>query len=170
MRAFKNRGYTILELIVYVSIVAVIAVFSVQAMFSITRTFAEVKSYGDIRESAVTALERMIKEIRFAASIDYSGTVLGVNPGRLKLNTSDEVGNLKTFEFYVSDNSLNLIDNGLDKGTITGGNIFLTNLVFNQSTTSKGMLVKIEMTLQDTRDINPRSANFYGSAVLRGAY
>ena len=170
MRILKNRGFTIFELVVYVSIIAVMAVGSIQAMLSITRTFSEVKSYSDIRESATSALERMIKEIRFATSIDYSGTVLGINPGRLKLNTTDEDGNTRTLEFYTLGNSLNLIDNGVDKGTITGGSTLLNNLIFRQSTTSKGMLVKIEMTLKDTRVTNSRSANFYGSAVLRGAY
>ncbi len=159
-----------LELVVYVSIIAVMAVLSVQAMLSITRVFAEIKSFSSIREGGVIAIERMIKEIRFAVSIDYSGTTLGTNPGRLKLNTTDENGNAKTMEFYVSENSLNIIDNGAEKGTITGSSTLLTNLVFRESTTSKGMLVKIEITLKDNRATSTRSASFYGSAVMRGAY
>ena len=159
-----------IELVIYVSIIAVMAVLSVQAMLSMTRVFAEIKSFTSIRGGGVVALERMIKEIRFGGSIDYSGTVLGSNPGRLKLNTTDENGNTKTLDFYVTNNSINIIDNGIDKGSIIGSSTVLTNLVFRQSTTSKGMLVKIEMTLKDNRATNTRSASFYGSAVLRGAY
>ena len=146
------------------------AVLAVQAILSITRVFAEVRSFSSIRGGGVSAIERIVKEIRFASSINYSGTILGSNPGRLKLNTTDESGSAKTVEFYVDGNSLNIIDDGVEKGTLIGNNVFLTNLIFKQSTTSRGMLVKIEMTLKDDRATSSRSANFYGSAVLRGAY
>ncbi|MEK7661874.1 MAG: prepilin-type N-terminal cleavage/methylation domain-containing protein [Patescibacteria group bacterium] len=112
----KNGGYTLLELIVYVSVVALLAVISVQSTLSLTRTFSEAKSYGDIRESGTASLERIIKEIRFASSVNLPNTTLNSNPGRLTLNTTDELGNPKTVEFYVSDNSLRLIDGGVDKG------------------------------------------------------
>ena len=169
MKYFKNRGFGLIEIIVYVSIVALIAIFSINAILSVTKVFAEVKSYNDLRESAVISLERMIKEIRFANDIDIAGTVFGTNPGRLKLNTTDETGSPKTLEFYVSGGSLNIIDNDAEKGTITGSSTALTNLVFRQALTPKGKLIKIEMTLSDTR-ANPRTVNFYGSAVLRGSY
>lgn len=169
MKYFKNRGFGLIEIIVYVSIVALIAIFSINAILSVTKVFAEVKSYNDLRGSAVTSLERMIKEIRFANNIDIAGTVFGTNPGRLKLNTTDEAGNAKTLEFYVTGGGLNIIDNGQEKGTITGNSAVLTNLIFRQAVTPKGQLIKIEMTLTDTR-ANPRIVNFYGSAVLRGSY
>ncbi|OGZ04010.1 MAG: hypothetical protein A2648_00205 [Candidatus Lloydbacteria bacterium RIFCSPHIGHO2_01_FULL_41_20] len=166
----RKSGYSMIELVIYISIIAVMAVLSVQAMLSTTRVFAEIKSFVNISEGGVIAIERIIKEIRFGKSIDYAETILDINPGRLKLNTTDENGNAKTMDFYTANNSVNIIDNGVDKGSITGSSTVLTSLVFRQSTTSKGMLVKIEMTIKDTRETNPRSASFYGSAVLRGAY
>ncbi len=159
-----------LELIVYVSIVAVMAVLSVQAMFSIMRAFDEIKSFSSVRESGVITLERMIKEIRFSKSIDYTGTTFNTNPGRLKLNATDENGYSKIMEFYVSNGSLNIIDDGVEKGTITGSSTSITNFVLRESTTNKGVLIKIEMTIRDNRATNPKSVNFYGSAVLREAY
>lgn len=170
MKRNKKFGYSMIELIVYVSITGVIAILSVQAMLSITRTFAEVKAFSDIRRSGVVSMDRIIKEIRFASSIDYAGTILNSNPGKIKLNTADENGNAKTVEFHSSGNSMYFMDNGIEKGTITGSSTLLTNLIFRQSTTSKGLLVKIEMTLKDNRATSSRSENFYGSTVLRGAY
>ena len=168
--AYKNRGYTLLELVVYVSVVAALAVVSIQSALSLTRTFSETKSYGDLRESGSAALERIIKEVRFSSSVDLPNTTFNSSPGRLTLNTTDESGNPKTVEFYVSSGSLRLIDGGVNKGALTGAGVSLNSIIFRQTTSPRGTLIKTELVIRDTRSSNSRSANFYGSAVTRGSY
>lgn len=166
----KSRGYGIIELVVYVSILSVMAILSVNGMLSITRVFAEIKSYNDLRSGGLVGMERMEKEVRFASSIDYANSIFNINPGKLTINTTDELGNSKVVSFAVNSSSLDLIDGGVYKGSLSGDNVSVINMIFRQSTTTKGILIKMEMTIMDKRTRNPRSANFYTSAVMRGSY
>ncbi|MDP3958179.1 MAG: hypothetical protein Q8Q36_01795 [bacterium] len=165
-----TRGYTMIELVLYASLLAVMSVLVVQALISLTRTFGEMKASSALRAGALVGMERMLKEIRFASSVDYAGSMFDSSPGRLTLNSTDEGGAAKTVEFRVATSTLLLIDDGVDKGALTGDAVSVASLVFREATTPKGSLIKIEMTLEDTRLSNPRPATVYGSAVMRGAY
>lgn len=158
------------ELVIYSALLAVLAILVVQALLSLTRTFAEIKASSALRSGALVGMERMIKEIRFAESVDYAGSTFGASPGRLTLNSTDEAGAAKTVEFRMATGTLVLIDGGTDKGALTGEGISVVSLVFSEATTGKGPLIKIEMTFADTRPSNPRTVAVYGSAVMRGAY
>ncbi|MCK9352030.1 MAG: hypothetical protein WCT49_03655 [Candidatus Paceibacterota bacterium] len=167
----KDKGYTLLETVVYVGVlsVAILAIFAI--LFSITRSFTEARIYNEVEISGSTAMERMVREIRTAASVDEGNSILDIDPGQLALNTTDEAGTAKTIQFYFDDttNTINLDDNGTDKGSLTGSGVEITNLVFRRSDTPKSSIIKIEMTVRSKRKTT-LSAKFYDSAVMRGGY
>jgi type II secretory pathway pseudopilin PulG len=167
----KDNGYTLLELVVYVGVlsIAVLAIFMI--LFSITRAFTEARIYNEVEISGTTAMERMVREIRTASSVDEGNSVLDANPGQLQLNTTDEAGIPKTIQFYFDavNKTINLDDNGTDKGSLTGNGVEITNLVFRKWTTAKSALIKIEMTIQSKRKTT-LNAKFYDSVVMRGGY
>lgn len=115
-------------------------------------------------------MERMTREIRNAESVDILGSTFASNPGVLALTTRDIVGNPKTVIFSRSGTSLIITENGVVTGTLTGQNVDLTNLMFYQTVTVKGSVIKIEMTVQDNRSLSRRSENFYNTITLRGGY
>lgn len=163
-------GYSLIELTIYIGILAALAVMAVGGMISMVRTFGEIRAYTDLRQGGASALDRMTREIRYASAVDMAGTTLDANPGRLKLTSTDESGTPKTMEFSVASESLVLAENGVDTGSIVGDGVTVESFVVRRALTDKGALVKLELMLKDTRDAGARSAAFYGSAVLRGAY
>lgn len=167
----KDEGYTLLETVVYVGVlsVAVMAIFTI--LFSITRAFTDARIYNEVELSGATAMERIAREIRTAGSVDPGNSVLDANPGQLQLNTTDEAGTAKTIQFYFDavNKTINLDDNGTDKGSLTGDEVEITNLIFRQWDTPKSSLIKIEMTVQSKRKTT-LSAKFYDSVVMRGGY
>jgi len=170
-KAKRNRGYTLLEVVVYVGVlsVAVLAIFSI--LFSITRAFVEARIYNEVEISGTAAMERITREIRTAISVDDGNSVFDSHPGLLQLNTTDEAGTEKTIQFYFDDanDAINLDDDGTDKGPLTGSGVEITNLVFRKWVNTKSTLVKIEMTVRSKK--KPTfSAKFYDSVVLRGGY
>jgi type II secretory pathway pseudopilin PulG len=167
----KNEGYTLLETIVYVGVlsVAILAIFSI--LFSITRAFVDARIYNEVEVSGSTAMERIAREIRTASSVDLGNSVLDVNPGQLQLNTTDEAGTARTLQFYFDaiNKTINLDDNGTDKGPLTGNKVEITNLIFRKWDTPKSSLIKIEITVKSKKKTT-LSANFYDSVVMRGGY
>jgi type II secretory pathway pseudopilin PulG len=167
----KNEGYTLLETVVYVGVlsIAILAIFSI--LFSITRAFVDARIYNEVEVSGQTAMERIAREIRTASSVDLGNSILDVNPGQLQLNTTDEAGTAKTLQFYFDaiNKTINLDDNGTDKGPLTGDKTEITNLIFRKWDTTKSSLVKIEITVRSKKKPTLR-ANFYDSVVMRGGY
>ena len=167
---FVSRGTTLVELLVYVAIMAVLSVLIINSLITMFKSFSETRSNRDLLESGTLVMERMSREIRGANSADAGVSVFGSSPGTLKLNTTDSGGAAKTVQFSVSSGALQFTDNGTLSGNLTAANISVSSLIFNQITTAHGTAVKVSVTLTDTRSTNSRSANFYDTVIMRGAY
>jgi hypothetical protein len=135
------------------------------------RSFILSKVYNDVRISGGTAMDRIMRESRMAYAVDSANSIFDTNPGQLQLSTTDDSGNPRTirFSFDVDNNTITLLDNGVDKGPITGSNVSVTNFVIRKVDNPKSTLVKIDISLQSLKKTEI-SAGFSGSAVLRGAY
>src|SRR3970040_314989 len=107
--ARHQGGYTMVELVIYAALLAVLSVLVIQALLSLTRTFSEIKASAALRAGAQVGMERMLKEIRFASSVDYAGSALGSSPGRLALNSTDEAGSARTVEFLSASGAFALV-------------------------------------------------------------
>lgn len=167
----KGRGYTLLETVVYVGILSVLLLAIFEVLFSISRDFAESRIYNQVEVSGTTAMERIVREIRTANSVDIGNSVFDDSAGQLQLNTTDEGGVAKTVQFYYdnANKTVNFIDNGNDVGALTGNDVSVTSLVFRRWVTAKSTLIKIELTIQ-SKIKTTLNVNYYDSAVLRGAY
>lgn len=160
-----------LETVVYVGALSAMVVVVFTILFSLTGSFFESKLYNEITFSAGTVMERMVREVRTASSVDTTNSVFDTNPGRLILNTTDEAGSSKIVEFYFDEDTktIGLVDGGVDKGSLTGGHTDVTNIIFRKQDTPKGAIVKIELSLEGNIRHSIKG-NFFDSAVLRGAY
>ena len=141
-----TRGYTLLETVVYVGILAVIAVLVLGSVLSIYQGFGKVRVERNLALNGDIAMETMLRSIRSATSTDTSVSVFGVHRGVLKIGGT---------KFSPQDLIL-----GVD----------ITNLIFYRAVSTNSEIIKIEMTLRAGNGIFQKSRNFYGSAVLRGIY
>lgn len=169
-RKFK-RGYTLLETVVYVAIFIVILVAVIDMLVTLSKSFSRVRAYNEVRVSGMNTIERMSREIRTAASVDTPGSTLNAHPGDLLINTTDDAGVAKTVEFYWNSTakSVDIVDNGVNKGALNGSSTEITNLVFRNVPTTKGDVIKIEMTAR-SKKLTDITAKFYDTIVMRGAY
>lgn len=171
---FKKKntgGYTLFEIVIYVGILMVVFLTVFGLMSSIMRSFIIAKIYNDVRISGGTAMDRIMRESRAAYAVDSANSIFDTHPGQLQLFTTDDLGNPKTirFSFDVDNNAITLLDDGVDKGVITGSGVLVTNFVVRKSDNAKSTLVKIDIGLQSVKK-NDISGGFSSSAVLRGAY
>ncbi len=163
------RGFTLVEMVVYVAFFAVLSILAVNSTLIVMKSFYALRLTQSINQSATVALERMSREIRNAYDIDTVQSTFGVNSGRLTLRTKDSLGANTTMEFYVSGSQLFLIEGGVYKGSLMTKNAILTNLVFRQIANPNSRAVKIEMSIRETRGILQKDVNFYNTIILRGS-
>jgi type II secretory pathway component PulJ len=166
----KVWGFTLIEMIVYVVVLASVFVLVVNTLLVVTRSYSSVKITNDLNNSSLIFFDRVIREIRRAESIDLAQSVFGSSPGRLVLNTTDSLDDPLVLDFYVDNGNLKLDKDAVLSGSLTSDTVTITNLVFTDTSTTTSASVKIELTLEATNGGTTRTENFYSSAVLRGSY
>ncbi len=166
----RNKGYSLIEMIVYLAIFTSVSVLVINSFITVLGSFSTTRTNRDLLESGAVVIERITREIRQAESIDTINSVFNSSPGALQLNSIDSGGSQMTIKFSVTNGAINLYEGGTLVGNLLGQNITATSLVFRRITTTNGEGVKIELTLQDNISKNLQTANFYNTIILRGGY
>jgi type II secretory pathway pseudopilin PulG len=171
MKPFNLKsGYSIVEIIIYVAVFAVVAVVIMNAFIVLVSFFNQTRTNHDFIKSGNLAMERISREVRLANNIRTATSTLGTSPGVLDLDSVDASNNPNTIKFNVSSGALNLSENGTLVDNILAPNMQVTSLIFRQITTTNSTGVKIEMTIQDTRDKLGLTEKFSDTVILRGGY
>ena len=157
-------GYTLIEGLVYISVLALLLGAIISSLVVILGLVSQFQTARNINTSALTALERLNREIKNSDSIDLVASTFNTHPGRLVIAAEDE-----TFDFFLSDNRLMLAINDDPAVALTPANITVTNLIFNYFSTEQSAGIKVTVTMADNRRPN-QTDSFYLSAVSRGSY
>lgn len=92
MRIRKNqKGFSLIELIIYMSIVAIATVVFTNFLVDVTRNAAKSRVTKDVQQNARLAMQWMTREIRRASSIMPSGSTLTLNSGTFTVNASNQL-------------------------------------------------------------------------------
>jgi type II secretory pathway pseudopilin PulG len=157
------KGYSIVEILFYISIFAILTLAVINALITMTKAFREVTVQSDL-VTASSMIERISREIRQSLSIN------NISASDLKLNTKDDLGNSKTVRFAMSGSNLQFYENDVLTGNLNTTNTVVTDLSFAEITTVAGKAIKLSISVRSARDPNNRVETFYDSIVLRGDY
>jgi len=169
-RTSAQRGFSLVEMIFYVALLALALYAVTETLLIMVRSYGSLRSTQRIEQDAGVALERMLREIRDASAVQDAGSVLGAHPGELLLTTTNASGTPRTVEFLLSNGALQLWEDGVLSGSLTGGKTSVTNLIFRKISTTRSTGVRVEMTVESGSGSRLRRENFYGTAVLRDSY
>lgn len=171
MKDTKIKGYSIVEIMVYIAIFAFLSMVVINSFINVMSAFNNTRTYRDLSESGSIVMERISREIRQAKTINITNSVFNSTNGVLELNSTSSAGTSKVIKFMISGNALNIYQDGTLVGNLLKQNISPSSLLFRRITNTNSDAVKIEMTLIDTRNnTNPTSVNFYNTITLRGSY
>src|SRR3989344_5873245 len=82
-----RKGFTLIELVVYIGILALIGVAAVRLILSVSFNAAGIKAERALTASAEAAIEILTREIRQAYDVDSGASGFGANPSTLVLKT-----------------------------------------------------------------------------------
>ena len=170
----KKKGFSLIEIVVYVAIVTIIFIVVVNTTTSVIETFARARALKNVSIGGGVALERILREARLAENIDLSTSVFGVNPGILKLNTVQASGDDTpvTRTFFLDEDSSQIVmseNEGPGEALTREGEV--TKLVFYRIDGSLlSEAVRIEITMRDGNGVAEVTKNFYATVVLRRSY
>jgi prepilin-type N-terminal cleavage/methylation domain-containing protein len=166
MKHSSQKGFTLTEMLIYVSILSMLMVVVISTLVTMTRSYNTLKVSKRLNHAAVASMERITREIRGAQSISIAQSTFDAHPGRLYLQTASAT----TTEFFLDGGILKLNQNGSYVGPLTSDEVQVTSLKFGRITTANSEAVRIDLTLESTVGNKTEIETFYGTAVLRGSY
>lgn len=167
MKTKLEKGFTLIEILVYIAILVLMLGIIVQVVFSVARAERVMRSTRSIENSATLALERISREVREADSINTVSSLFGAHPGRLSVTGVDESGNPETIEFSLSNGRIALTINGALAGYLTEENANIVDLKFYFFSTGASAGIKTELTLESGTSTHYRVEKFYSTSITR---
>ena len=164
-----KKGFTLVETLLYVSILVIVVVIVIQIIFGVLRIHRRIAVSQALESSGAIAMDRMIREIRLATVIDDGASSLSVNPGVLSL-TGIEDNEPYTVAFNVLNGVVRITKDGGTPGNLTSSKVQVTDLLFQKVDTTNSEGVRITLSLQARNGTEQKTITLYGFAVVRGSY
>lgn len=160
----KNKGYSLVETIIYVAMLTVLIGAIVYATMILFSVYKRTKTIRSVEVSAIDSMDRIIRDIRNATSVNAGASSFNSSSGILGL-----ISGATTTRFYLNNQRIYVEENGSVLGALTASGANVTSLIFRYIQATSSVAVKVEMTItsSSTPDF---SKNFYDTAVVRGSY
>lgn len=160
-----QKGFTLIETLVYIAVLVLIGIAIVMTYLSLDAVLLRNEVERELTSTAEFTLERMLREIREADSIDAGLSTLGSSPGRLTLETTST-----TTTFSVSGGRVYVSVNGTSVGPLTPSNVTVQSLIFRRYQSADTLMIRIGLSLRTQNKFATTVRTYYTSAVLRGTY
>lgn len=167
-----EKGFTMVELLVYIGLCAVLMVGLVNAMLILTDAYRTVKTARKMESSAIALMDRIIREARRSTGINAGA--FDVPNGSVTLEAGSSTSPYITFS--VQNGRAYVAEDG-DTSPLTDSDVVVDSLVFsryplyNVQYATSSVLLRVDFTINSGSSTpNFSSRNFYGSAILRGSY
>ena len=163
-----TRGFTLVEVLVYISILVIVVVVISAFLIWAIKTNAKAQVMRETLDNSRRAMEIMVYEIKEAENIYNPTTAFDSHPGQLSLITKKHLPtgeSLTYIDFYVFDDRLCLKKESQDPICLTSDRVEVKNLVFSQIITNQIPSVQIDLQV-DYKDTTGR-AEYQASVNLR---
>lgn len=171
----KNRGFTLLEILLYVALIAlVISVVSAMLVWAI-RVQAKAQIITELSQQGERALAAMVRETREARSVYTPTSVFGIHPGQLSLQTTNAIPQgekVGYIDFFLCGTRLCFKREGQDPIAFTSEDVVVDTLVFSlvgatQDFTSVQIVLTLRYGSPTQQPSYQASASFQSSASIR---
>jgi len=163
----KNRGYLLIEMVIYVSLLTIIFIVAINMLLSFSQSYRALSALRLAEHSAIDSMERISRDIRLASSVDSGNSTLGTSPGVLTLIATSN-GVSTTTKFYVQNGVLKVDVNGVYFGPLTLASASTTSLTFRLLSNTNSDAVKVDMTVEGTVGSITKSKTYHSTIILRG--
>lgn len=164
-KPFNNRGFTLVEVMVYLAILVIVSSVSVATLISYQDVIAEQKVKRLLTSNAQSVLERATREIRNADALDQFGSTLGTGSDVIDLtNIGDDV------VISASGGAISIAVGSAPAVLLTDDEVNVDNFTAEFFDNGVTEFVSLAITLSATSSQRASTETFYGGAVLRGSY
>jgi len=156
----KSRGYTLIEMVIYISLLAILVIAVVFVLLGIVRSYDRLNTELELQSNLASSLEAISREIQQSDLVNETSSTFDANPGVLYLDNGGIVS-----EIELSGGDITLTRDSVLVGSLNTDDIEVTNLTFRYLNGFFSDAIKVEMTIE----ADGRTVNGYSTVVLRGS-
>jgi type II secretory pathway pseudopilin PulG len=155
-----TQGFSLLEMIIYISLITVIFLLIVNTMLSFTSSYRQLAANRLLEHTAINILERLSRDIRNAQAITInSSNDITVTQSSGTVSTTTRI--------YLQSGNMLMDINGTYFGPLSVNGTQVTSLTFTLATSSGSSAVKIDMTAQGTSGTVTRVKSFHSTIIAK---
>ena len=163
-RVLQRKGFTLIEVLVYVAILVIVSTAGVTLILSLDDVIVEYQVETALYRSATNVLEQVAVALREGDSLDVGNSLIASSTaGKLTVET----GGVDTVFQKVGSDLLLTVD-GVSKGDLLNDGVSVTDFTVYQHVTTIGTMVRVKLALTTTVGSTTKSTTFYQGAVIRG--
>jgi prepilin-type N-terminal cleavage/methylation domain-containing protein len=141
-----QKGFSLLELIIYIAIIGVFLVSVIQFTTTIIRAGEKAKVLNEVQQNARFAMERMKREIRTADGVNTGSSTFSSHPGVLSLEHDTPA--LDPTVFDLSSGTLQITQGAGSAIDLTSSKVEVSNFVLHdRSVSGRTRNIQIQLTV-----------------------
>lgn len=153
----NKKGYTLVEMLIYIAILGIISVMVAGIFVTISRTNNRIVSLVEINSNAYSAMERITYETNNASHI-YLPTSNFINdsaydplkPAQFSIATKQGISSSESIgfiDFYLQNNTIFMKQEGVSPVALTSSNVLVESFNLNYYKNDTRESVKIDFTV-----------------------
>ena len=162
----QRLGFTLVEILVYISIFVILSVGAIGFLFSLDDLFVQYKLKQNLLASGTTIMERVLLEVREADSLVMADSIIeSPSNGVISLDKGYE-----TVEILKNGNNLELYrDNNLES-IINSSEVEVLGSTFYHYEQNGVELIRVKLDLRSSVESQTEDWTITGGAIIRGSY
>ena len=165
MKAVLQRGFTMVEMLVYLAIFTVVSTASVGFLISLDEFVGQYKLETALYRSGTNVMEQILLSIRQADEVDLLNSTFNL-PATGKLTVEHSASSTA---FVLNAGALDWTVDGVDLGDMTMDEVVVDGFSVYHYPLTKGEFVRVKLSLTATVGTVTKSITLYGGAVVRGS-
>lgn len=161
----RHRGMSIVDTLVYISILIILTGAAVTALLSLNIVFERNKAERVMTNAAVAVIERFTRDVRDADTVNLLLSTLTATSSVLVLENG-----ATTTTYSVMNGVVTLDVEGVSYGALTPSSVEVKNFSMVHYIGARSDAVRLTLTLGTYGRYASTTKTFNSAAVLRGAY
>jgi len=154
-----KKGFTLITLL------AVVGVLVVNAMVAFAPSYNSLKISRSINSTGIATIERVIREVRSARSIDTTRSVFDSPNGKLVISAPTS-----KVEMYLSNGRVYVKEGSAEPSPITKKDVTVTSLLFKHIDGPESETIQVNLTIEGKGRSIEKAETFRSAVVLRNLY
>lgn len=159
------RGFTLVEMLIYISILVVVSTAAVTFLISLDEFIDQYQVETALYRSGTNVLEQTVVSLRQADTFDALNSIID-DPANGRLGVT---AGASTTQLVLDSGRIDLYLDGENYGDLTGDTVTVDSFTVFRYDTAIGQMVRVKVRLTATVGGVTKSETFYGGAVIRGA-